>query len=280
MRVLVATALTVLALAPAASAQATPPKCKGADASLTGHPARAAAAVLCVVNAERAARGLPPLAREPRLDAAAQGHSDDMAARGYLAHESPDGRGPADRVAATGYPYETLSENVASGQLSARLVMDGWMGSAPHCRAILSPDPVDLGVGLAPRGRQGPAWTQLFGRQQGTPPPSGDAAPGVGCPYDRLAIAPGPARVDILALGRTGRRLTVFGRLAGEGAGRRIVIVARRGGRSARRTVVTRSGGTFRARMRAPPGRGRILVVATAPAVPGAYGAGRDRRRF
>jgi uncharacterized protein YkwD len=279
MRVLVATILALLALAPAAAAQQRP-TCAGADASLVRHPARAEAAVLCIVNAERTTRGLPPLTREPRLDAAAQAHSDDMAARGYLAHESPDGRGPAERVAATGYPYESLSENVASGQLSARLVMDGWMGSRGHCRAILAPDPVELGVGLAPRGRRGPAWTQLFGRQQGTPPPSADAAPADGCPYARLSVAPGPARVEILALGRTGRRLTVFGRLAGEGAGRRIVVVARRRGRSARTTVVTRSGGTFRARMLAPPGRGRVLVVATAPAVRGAYRTGRDRRRF
>jgi uncharacterized protein YkwD len=279
-RIAAAAALAGLALAPSAGAQEAPPRCPGADAPVLRAPAAAEAAVACIVNAERIVRGLPPLARDPRLDAAAQGHSDDMATRGYLAHESPEGAGPGERAAAAGYPYATLSENVASGYVTARLVMDGWMASPGHCQAVLSPDPIHLGVGLAPRGRYGPAWTELFGRTQDAAPPSFDTAPAGGCPYDRLSIAPGPAHVEILALGRTGRRLTVFGRLAGEGAGRRIAISARRGGRVSRRTVLTTAGGEFTVTMRAPRGRGRVLVIATAPRVPGVYEAGRDRQRF
>lgn len=280
MRIVAAAALAGLVLAPAAGAQDSRPSCAGADVPVVRAPAQAEAAVACIVDAERGARGLPPLARDARLDAAARSHSDDMAARGYLDHVSPEGAGPGERASAAGYPYAMLLENIASGHATARLVMDGWMASPPHCQAVLSPDPIHLGVGLAPRGRLGPAWTQLFGRTQDAPPPSLDTAPAEGCPYDRLSIAPGPAYVELLALGRTGRRLVVFGRLAGEGAGRRIVVAAWRRGRVARRTAFTTTGGTFRTRLLAPRGRGRVLVIATAPRVDGVYETGRDRRRI
>jgi hypothetical protein len=237
-------------------------------------------AVVCIVNAERAARGLPPVTREARLDAAAQGHSDDMAARGYFDHVSPEGRTPADRADAAGYPYQSLYENIALGQTTARQAMLGWMQSEGHCHAVLAPDVADLGVGLAANGRQGPTWTQEFGLVQDMAPPSADTAPRDGCPYQRLSIAPGPAQIALLALGRTGRHVTVFGRLEGEGAGREIVVEARRAGRRTRKTVRTRADGSFRTTLRAPRGRGRVKVTATATAVPDVYEAGSDSRRI
>lgn len=52
------------------------------------------------MNAERTARGLPPLAENTALANAAGHHAQDMARRGYLAHASPDGRatGSAQRA--------------------------------------------------------------------------------------------------------------------------------------------------------------------------------------
>ena len=266
------------AAAPAAAQERR--KCPGADAPAVRDLPRARGAVLCIVNAERASHGLPPVAAEQRLTIAAQNHSEDMADRGYFDHVSPEGGTPADRADAAGYPYAALYENIAEGQTTPRLAMTSWLRSPGHCRALLAPEPVHLGVGLASRGRRGPFWTQLFGLPRETPPPSQDAAPAAGCPYRRLAIAPGPAPVMLLALGRTGRRVTVFGRLEGEGAGRRIVIEARRRGRRARKSVVTRRDGTFRTTLRAPRGRRSVRVTATAPAVPDVYETGRDTRRI
>jgi uncharacterized protein YkwD len=280
-RVLLATCLGLLALAAApAAAQQAPPRCPGSDTAVKRDAALAESAVVCIVNAERAARGLPPITREARLDAAAQAHSDDMAERGYFDHVSPEGSTPADRADAAGYPYQSLYENIAVGQSTARQAMLGWMQSEGHCHAILAPEVADLGVGLAPSGRQGPAWTQEFGLVQDAAPPSSDPAPRDGCPYQRLSIAPGPAQVALLALGRTGRRVTVFGRLEGEGAGREIVVEARRGGRRARKTVRTRAEGAFETTIRAPRGRGRVKVTVTAPAVAGVYETGSDTRRI
>lgn len=278
----IASTLLVLALAAPATAQAQAaprPECPGADASVLRADGKARDAVLCIVNAERAARGLPPVVREGRLEAAAQGHSDDMAARGFFDHDTPEGRTPSDRADAAGYPFASLYENIALGQTTPRQVMLGWMQSTGHCHAVLAPDVADLGVGLARGGREGPAWTQNFGLVQGAASPSQDTGPAAGCPYQRLSIAPGPAQVALLALGRTGSRVTVFGRLADEGAGRRIVIEVRRRGRVARKRIATVADGTFRATVRAPRGRGRVRVTAIAPAVPDVYETGRDTRR-
>ncbi|HEV2815351.1 MAG TPA: CAP domain-containing protein [Solirubrobacteraceae bacterium] len=277
--VLALSSILVLTAAAPAAAQTERPECAGADVAAVRDAATAEAAVLCIVNVERGVRGLPPVAAEARLDAASQGHSDDMAARGFFDHVTPEGRTPADRADAVGYPYASLYENIALGQTTARQAMLGWMRSTGHCHGVLAPDPVHLGVGVSPRGREGPLWTQMFGLTQDLAPPSQDTAPRDGCPYQRLSIAPGPATVAILALGRTGRRVTVFGRVEDAGAGRRIVIAARRGGREARKRILTLADGTFRTTLRAPRGRGRVAVTATAPAVPDVYKSGSDTRR-
>ncbi|GAA2917377.1 hypothetical protein GCM10020221_11920 [Streptomyces thioluteus] len=115
-----------------------------------------------LVNAERAKVGCSPLTPNGQLARAAQGHSDDMAARGFFDHTNPDGKGPGDRVTAAGYQWTTYGENIAYGQQSAASVMDGWMHSSGHRANILNCSFKEIGVGVnhAPGG---PRWTQVFG---------------------------------------------------------------------------------------------------------------------
>ena len=60
-------------------------------------------ALLCAVDAERVARGLPAVGESGQLTRAAQGHSDDMVARRFFEHVTPGGSTLGDRVNATGY---------------------------------------------------------------------------------------------------------------------------------------------------------------------------------
>ena len=99
---------------------------------------------------------------DERLVAAAQGHSDDMAARDYFDHESPEGEGPGERAAAEGYT-EWSGENIALGYAIAEAVVEGWMDSPGHRRNILDCDSKATGVGVADSDR-GIYWTQMFGR--------------------------------------------------------------------------------------------------------------------
>lgn len=125
--------------------------------------ARTASEVLSRTNAERAAAELPPLAHDPRLAAAAQAYSTDMATRGFYSHTSPEGLQPWDRARATGCTHRGIGENIACGQRSPAEVVQGWMNSPGHRANILKPDFTHLGIGFAGGGPAGTYWTQLFG---------------------------------------------------------------------------------------------------------------------
>ncbi|OSY41197.1 uncharacterized protein YkwD [Pseudonocardia autotrophica] len=116
------------------------------------------ALVVELTNVERAAAGCSALRVDPRINAAAQGHSEDMAANGYFSHDSRDGRDFADRMTAAGHPSPG-AENIAAGQPDAATVVADWMASPGHRKNILDCSLSTIGVGLA-----GGYWTQNFGR--------------------------------------------------------------------------------------------------------------------
>ncbi|MET9930937.1 MULTISPECIES: sigma-70 family RNA polymerase sigma factor [unclassified Streptomyces] len=118
--------------------------------------------VIALVNAERAKEGCGAVTGNSLLARAAQGHSDDMAARDFFDHTNPDGAGPGERVTATGYGWSTYGENIAMGQQTAEQVMEAWMNSPGHRANILNCSFRELGVGLH-TGDGGPYWTQVFG---------------------------------------------------------------------------------------------------------------------
>jgi uncharacterized protein YkwD len=185
-------ALAAAALAgPAGTAHAA--SCPGADTPVSANTLGSAkAAVLCIVNAERAARGLPTLTENDKLSLAAQRHTDDMVARNFFAHLVPDslaaplGRDPGARLTLAGYAWQTYGENIAAGQQTPRDVMTAWIKSHGHCRNILSPDVTQLGVGVAAvaatlPNQAGGTWTQDFGNPQGTAAPAASSGPQNGC---------------------------------------------------------------------------------------------------
>ncbi|MFD5714931.1 sigma-70 family RNA polymerase sigma factor [Streptomyces pharetrae] len=143
---------------PTPSAPGTPP----AQPAPTGTVAQ----VVALVNEERAAAGCAPLTEDPQLNQAAQGHSEDMAARGFFDHTNPDGADPGRRTTAAGYAWSTYGENIARGQQTPEAVMESWMNSPGHRANILNCSFEDIGVGVHD-GSGGPWWTQNFGAQQG-----------------------------------------------------------------------------------------------------------------
>ncbi|MEU8305775.1 CAP domain-containing protein [Actinomadura sp. NPDC048955] len=124
---------------------------------------RFAAEVVSLTNAHRAAHGLRPLADDPWLTAAAQAYSEDMTARRFYSHTSPEGTQPWDRARAAGSTHLGIGENIACGQRSPAEVVQGWMDSPGHRANILKPDFTHIGVGFQGGGKAGTYWTQLFG---------------------------------------------------------------------------------------------------------------------
>ncbi|GAA3476760.1 hypothetical protein GCM10018966_012880 [Streptomyces yanii] len=150
--------------APSATASAAPTTSAAAPALRATTPAgdtSAQAAVLALVNQERAKVGCSPVTASAPLTSLAQKFSDDMAARGFFDHTDPDGRTPWDRASKAGVKG-LGGENIARGQADAQAVMDSWMKSEGHRANILNCDYRTLGVGVH-FGSGGPWWTQDFG---------------------------------------------------------------------------------------------------------------------
>lgn len=124
-------------------------------------PTSAQAAVLALVNQERAKVGCSPVTASASLASLAQNFSDDMAARGFFDHTDPDGQSPWDRASKAGVSG-LGGENIARGQADAEAVMEAWMNSEGHRANILNCDYKTLGVGVH-FGPGGPWWTQDFG---------------------------------------------------------------------------------------------------------------------
>ena len=118
--------------------------------------------VVYLVNIERQAYGCPTLTIAFPLAYISQVHSEDMAARGYFAHDTPEGASPQDRGDAVGYGGG-VGENIALGPDSSVEVVEVWMASDSHRANILGCDYRETGVGVAPSSSGGYYWTQDFG---------------------------------------------------------------------------------------------------------------------
>lgn len=128
--------------------------------------------ILRLVNRYRAGQGLKALSLDQALNRAAQGHADDMATRDYFDHVTPNGRTVGDRATAAGYRWQAILENLAAGQQDPAEVVDGWIRSPSHRRAMLAPDIDDAGIGYRFAARdtgqtqQYHYWVLNMGRQR------------------------------------------------------------------------------------------------------------------
>jgi hypothetical protein len=87
--------------------------------------------MLDLVNQERAEAGLRPLAPDPELTEVARRHSTDMFARGYFAHDTPEGLSPFDRMRAADVRFLTAGENLALAP-TLSVAHTGLMNSPGH----------------------------------------------------------------------------------------------------------------------------------------------------
>jgi uncharacterized protein YkwD len=90
-----------------------------------------------LVNQERIKAGLTPLVHNDLLKQSACAKADDMIAKDYWEHVSPDGITPRDWIIATGYEYDSIGENLAEGFASDEALVAGWMKSLSHKENIL-----------------------------------------------------------------------------------------------------------------------------------------------
>ncbi len=105
--------------------------------------------LLVGTNAQRTANGVSTLSLNDRLNAAAQAKANDMAARNYWSHNTPEGNPPWVFVSTQGYSYQKLGENLATGFNDEQSTINGWMASPPHRENLLDPSFSEVGFGYA-----------------------------------------------------------------------------------------------------------------------------------
>lgn len=130
-------------------------------------------------NEIRMENGLAPLKRVDDLNRSARYHAADMSNNNYFSHDTYDRTGGDlsqvcdtwNRIESFYDDWLALAENIAAGQRSAQMAMDGWMNSPDHRHNILSDSYWEIGVGFYEgTGEYRFYWVQNFGRKTGSFP--------------------------------------------------------------------------------------------------------------
>lgn len=118
-------------------------------------------------NQVRAAEALGTLTPNPILETVAKMKADDMAAKGYFAHNSPDGKTPWYWFKQAGYAYVAAGENLAVNFTDSKDVTDAWLNSPSHRANIMNGNYTEIGIATAQgayKGRDAIFVVEVFGR--------------------------------------------------------------------------------------------------------------------
>ncbi len=119
--------------------------------------------LLDLTNAERKAAGAAELKPNPKLFAAARGHSENMATQLVLAHTLDD-KTFDQRIKDAGYDFGAAAENIAEGQDTPEEAVRSWMNSEGHKVNLLNADFTEVGLAVR-KGENGRRfWTQVFAK--------------------------------------------------------------------------------------------------------------------
>jgi len=128
--------------------------CAGASSQKLSK-ARANQVVFCLVNAQRARRGLAPLRHNARLARVARVHARDIVRYQFIGHDSPAHGSLLARVKRSGYGRNkrlTFGEILGAGRgrwSTPRSIVREWMKRKIHRTAILYPKFRVMGVGAS-----------------------------------------------------------------------------------------------------------------------------------
>lgn len=120
-----------------------------------------------LTNTERANHNISELKVNALLEKAAQMKADDMATRGYFAHNTPEGKTPWYWINLVGYEYEYAGENLAVNFRDTEDVQTAWKKSPTHWYNIVNPKYTEVGLATSTgiyKGRQAVFVVQMFGK--------------------------------------------------------------------------------------------------------------------
>lgn len=188
--------------------------------------------LLAETNDMRTLNNVSSLKLNSSLNAAAQAKANDMAARNYWSHITPDGSQPWTFVSNQNYSYQKLGENLAAGFSDSEAAIKGWMASAGHRDNLLDPLFSEVGFGFANNpdyvANGGPMTiiVAFYGRPASAPPvlnstPPNQQAGDKALPVTNLTPAAGSA----VAAKTTSRAQVALAGLPGSSVATAIVLL-------------------------------------------------------
>lgn len=153
------------------------------------------AGLLTATNTQRANNGVASLSANSLLASAAQAKAQDMVARNYWAHVTPDGKQPWWFITNAGYSYISAGENLAYGFMTSGDTVTGWMNSQSHRENMLSGSFTEAGFGIANSENfvgtgQQTIVVAMYGKPQAAPVAAAQPAPTPAAPKPVAAAQP------------------------------------------------------------------------------------------
>ncbi|MEH6569922.1 MAG: CAP domain-containing protein [Halioglobus sp.] len=109
-----------------------------------------------------------PLSWSCKLEAAALGHSMDMANNNFFSHTGSNGQSVGYRSTQATYTWSAVGENIAAGVSlsSVGAVVQAWVDSPGHCANLMRSTYTQLGASKYSNSSStyNVYWTQVFGR--------------------------------------------------------------------------------------------------------------------
>lgn len=104
--------------------------------------------LIYLTNLKRQESGSPPLSLNDKLSLAAKEKAEDMFAKNYWAHNSPNGKTPWVFIKDSDYKYVYAGENLARGFQDSDEVIKAWLASPDHRDNMLSKNYSDVGFAV------------------------------------------------------------------------------------------------------------------------------------
>ncbi len=144
-----------------------------------------------LTNQDRQENNIGSLANNPLLEKAARLKADDMAAKGYFDHTSPDGKSPWYWLDQVGYSFEEAGENLAVNFSDSSEIDKAWMNSLPHRENIVNKNFTEIGIAASRglyKGKETVFVVQFFGRPAAVNVKAAQAE----APKNKSALSPAP----------------------------------------------------------------------------------------
>lgn len=119
------------------------------------------------LNALRASRGLPQMALNAELNAAAATHSRDMSVQNRPWHFGSDGSSPMERVRRVGYTGKLLGEVISETYETELETLAAWMQTQDQRTVLLDPAATEMGFAWYQEPNGKIWWTMVAGTRAG-----------------------------------------------------------------------------------------------------------------